>query len=95
MLKQYQCTKQVTAKPMDRFEAQDLGLIRDITDTNEDGYHVIYSDDYESWSPKQSFEDGYAEIDSAADDETWLDRLRKDHLLKEVSGNCVITYKEY
>lgn len=60
----YQCTKQVHATPMARFEAQLLGLIRDESSVNEPGYHVVYSSDYESWSPKASFEAGYTPIRS-------------------------------
>lgn len=63
-MKQYKCTKIVDAKPMSRFDAQDLGLVRDETDIDEPGYHVVYSHDYESWSPAKSFEEGYEEIDS-------------------------------
>ena len=62
MLQVYKCIKQVQAEPMDRFTAQELGLVRDIIDENEDGYRVVYSNDYISWSPRQSFEDGYAII---------------------------------
>jgi hypothetical protein len=39
---------------MTRFEAQTLGLVRDELTINEPGYHVVYSHDYESWSPKAS-----------------------------------------
>lgn len=28
-----------------------------------DGYYVVYSDGYESWSPAGAFEDGYTRID--------------------------------
>ena len=62
-MKKYQCTKQVHAEPMTRFKAQSIGLVRDPVDTDEDGYHVVYSHDYASWSPKASFEEGYTEIE--------------------------------
>jgi len=58
-MKKYKCIKEVEAKPMDRFEAQGLGLVRDETDVNEAGYYVVYSKDYVSWSPKAVFESGY------------------------------------
>jgi hypothetical protein len=45
---------------MTRFEAQTLGLVRDELTINEPGYHVVYSHDYESWSPKASFDAGYS-----------------------------------
>ena len=58
-LRPYKCTKEVKAKPMDRFTAQGLGLVRDETDVNEAGYYVEYNKDYASWQPKQPFENGY------------------------------------
>lgn len=59
MLIKYKSIKTVEAKPMDRLEAEGLGLVRDLTGVNEPGYYVKYSDEYSSWSPKKSFEDGY------------------------------------
>ena len=29
---------------------------------NEPGYHVVYPDDYHSWSPKEVFEVAYREV---------------------------------
>jgi hypothetical protein len=59
MLQEYKCTKIVEAKPMDKDTANHNGLIRDAYEGNEEGYHVVYGDDYESWSPKKAFEEGY------------------------------------
>lgn len=42
--------KMVTAEP----------LVKD----GKDGYKVVYPDGYESWSPKQVFEDSYIEVKS-------------------------------
>ena len=64
----YQYTKQVHAVPMTRFDAQLLSLVRDESNINEPGYHVIYSPDYESWSPKVPFEAGYALVESNVGD---------------------------
>lgn len=33
-----------------------------------DGYHVIYPDGYESWSPKETFEAAYREVSEAEAD---------------------------
>ena len=60
-MKTYFCTKTVDAKKMLRSEAQKLGLIRDVSQNEEEGYFVRYVDGYESWSPKQAFEDGYSD----------------------------------
>jgi hypothetical protein len=62
-MKTYKCTKIVTAEPMTRFEAQALNLVRDESLTDEPGYHVVYSHDYASWSPKASFEEGYVLVE--------------------------------
>ena len=66
-LKQYTCKKVVNAKPMNRYQAQDLGLIRDIEATNEKGYFIRYPNGYESWSPKDVFEEGYASTDEPSE----------------------------
>lgn len=58
-LVEYKCIKEVQAKPMDRLTAEGLGLVRDVTGINEDGYFVKYNEDYSSWTPKKPFEDGY------------------------------------
>lgn len=42
---------------------KDPNLICDGGSRLEDGYKVIYSDGYESWSPKDVFEAAYREID--------------------------------
>ena len=39
-MKKYKCIKEVEAKPMDRFEAQGLGLVRDETDVNHHTFSV-------------------------------------------------------
>lgn len=64
-MKTYQSHKKVQAEPMMRFEAQELGLVREIIDVDEPGYRVVYSDGYESWSPKASFEEGYTELSAS------------------------------
>ena len=61
-VKSYICIKTVKAKPMTRKEAEKLGLVRNPesdTAPDEKGYYVLYKDGYESWSPKDVFEDGY------------------------------------
>ena len=63
-MKTYISHKKVQAEPMTRKMAESLGLVRDIEADDapdEDGYKVVYENNYESWSPKQVFEEGYAE----------------------------------
>ena len=55
----YKCIKEVMAKPMTRFEAQELKLVRDETNVDEDGYMVKYNEGYSSWTPAETFEKGY------------------------------------
>lgn len=62
-MKQYTGTKTVKAVPMTYGEAHERGLIREnayVEEYNDNkGYHVIYPDGYESWSPAEVFEDAY------------------------------------
>jgi hypothetical protein len=62
-MKQYQSIKKVYAEPMNRLQAELKGLVRDVKDESEEGYIVIYDNDYTSWSPKEVFESGYKEIE--------------------------------
>lgn len=72
-MKQYTGTKTVKAEPMTYGEAYKRGLIRENAYVEEysdnKGYHVVYPDNYESWSPAEVFEDAYKVS------ETPLDRL--------------------
>jgi hypothetical protein len=68
MLKKYKCNKIVEAEPMTRKEAERLGLVRDAKSSDaedENGYKVVYSDSYVSWSPKKTFEDGYSILEDS------------------------------
>lgn len=71
-MKKYIGTKQIEAEPMTMGEAYEKGLLRG--KPNEEyathlGYHVKYEDGYESWSPKETFENAYRIA------ETPLDRM--------------------
>ena len=65
-MKSYVGTKIIQAKPMN---LGDYNKYRGWTIPDEDpdreGYLVKYSDDYESWSPKEAFEIAYRPITSA------------------------------
>jgi len=63
-MKTYIGIKVVKAEKMDYHTAGENGLIRDydLNRENESGYHVVYSDGYESWSPARTFEEHYKEI---------------------------------
>lgn len=60
-MKKYQGTKVVQAEPMNELQAVELGYARANVDNHEwrQGYHVVYPDGYESWSPKKVFEESY------------------------------------
>lgn len=62
-MKKYIGVKVVEAIEMNRLEAQAQGLIRDIKETDEKGYKVKYSDSYISWSPKETFDNSYGELE--------------------------------
>ena len=72
-MKQYTGTKTLQAEPMTYGEAHKRGLIREnayVEEYNDNkGYHVVYPDGYESWSPAEVFEKSYKVS------ETPLDRL--------------------
>jgi hypothetical protein len=68
MLKEYQCHKIVKAEPMTEREFAvmiDRTCNLHPTEPDKPGYHVVYADGYESWSPKAAFEAGYTEITTA------------------------------
>lgn len=74
-MKKYTGTKTVSAEPMNEFEALQKGIARPNTDNHEfrEGYHIVYSDGYESWSPKDVFEEAYK------CSETHIDRMRIEY----------------
>ena len=91
-MKQYTGTKTVKAVPMTYGETHERGLIREnayVEEYNDNkGYHVIYPDGYESWSPAEVFEDAYklSETPSYGRLSGLLrvpERLYKNHLLEQ------------
>jgi hypothetical protein len=61
-MKQYSGSKTIKAEPMSHNKWLELKGEEKSTDPNKDGYHVIYPDGYESWSPKDVFEEAYSEL---------------------------------
>ena len=71
-MQKYKCHKEVHAQPMTRGDYTTYRQrFHSYTDSGggspqEDGYHVVYSrgtdDEYESWSPKKQFDEGYTAI---------------------------------
>ncbi len=63
MLKAYVGTKIIMGEPMDectflsKYKHQDLP-----NRETQPGYHVVYPDNYHSWSPKDVFENVYREL---------------------------------
>lgn len=73
-MKKYIGTKQVEAEPMTMGQAYEKGFLQagrvpSETEQDKQGYHVKYSDGYESWSPAEPFEHAYKVAD------TFVDRL--------------------
>ena len=64
-MKHYIGVKEIDAKPMTRGEYNKYRGWTIPADENPDdeGYLVKYSDEYESWSPKNVFEEAYVEYD--------------------------------
>lgn len=67
-LKKYIGTKVVKARPMNEIDAESIGYARKNSDHHEyrEGYHVQYTNPdgstYDSWSPKDVFENAYREV---------------------------------
>lgn len=78
-MKQYLGIKQAMAEPMNEQAAVAKGFARKNTDSHEwrDGYHVQYTNPdgstYDSWSPRQVFEQSYRQS------ETFLDRMHIEY----------------
>lgn len=71
-MKKFIGTKQIEAEPMTMGEAYDKGLLQvgrvpNEAQMNAPGYHVKYSDGYESWSPAEAFEQSYLLADTFVD----------------------------
>lgn len=61
-MKQYIGTKIVQAEPMNRLEFnayRGVSIPKDDAHASDEGYKVVYPDNYVSWSPKDVFEDAY------------------------------------
>lgn len=73
-MKTYVGTKRIEAEPMTRgdyLNSKGIDNATASTDTTE-GYLVKYSDGYESWSPKEQFENAYKEVGSDTLNDTVL-----------------------
>ncbi len=87
-MKKYIGTKQIEAEPMKMGEAYEKGLLQagrvpSESENDNAGYHVKYKDGYESWSPKEAFDEAYMCAD------TFLDRLLiEDMELSEKYEKC-------
>ena len=84
-MEQYIGTKTVKAEPMTKGEAYRNGLLRvealPASENYTKGYHVVYADGYESWSPKDVFESAYKVA------ETFVDRMHIEYAdLEEKAG---------
>ena len=68
-MKKYIGTKEVQAEPMNELTAVELGYARANEDNHEwrNGYHVLYPDNYNSWSPADVFNSAYKLADSFID----------------------------
>lgn len=91
-MKHYIGTKQVMAEPMNEQAAVAKGFARKNTDRHEwrDGYHVQYTNPdgstYDSWSPRQVFEQSYRQS------ETFLDRMHIEYDELNDRTQCLETF---
>lgn len=71
-MKRYLCKKEVMASPMSMVDAYDRGLLQSgfkflRVDKDREGYLVKYDNGYQSWSPKDVFDNSYKVIDTPLD----------------------------
>ena len=65
-MKDYIGVKVVAAEPMSRGEYNEYRGWKIPSDENpaDEGYHIRYSDEYESWCPKKQFYEAYRRCDN-------------------------------
>lgn len=71
-MKRYLGKKEVMASPMSMVDAYDRGLLQSgfkflRVDKDREGYLVKYDNGYQSWSPKDVFDNSYKIIDTPLD----------------------------
>lgn len=71
-MKRYLCKKEVMASPMSMVDAYYRGLLQSgfkflRVDKDREGYLVKYDNGYQSWSPKDVFDNSYKVIDTPLD----------------------------
>lgn len=71
-MKRYLGKKEVMASPMSMVDAYDRGLLQSgfkflRVDKDREGYLVKYDNGYQSWSPKDVFDNSYKVIDTPLD----------------------------
>lgn len=73
-------TKLIKAEPMteDDFKLEKDGKLDHIPskEPSRKGYKVKYSDDYESWSPKEVFEEAYIQVDSNTNENSLVEKIK-------------------
>lgn len=87
-MKAYIGTKNISAKPMNRGEYNIYRgwKIPENEDPKDEGYLVKYADGYESWSPKDIFDDAYREC-SKLTFGIALEELKRGHKLARTGWN--------
>lgn len=85
LLKKYIGVKVIEAVPMNLVDAEEK-LQRKIKPGNEEGYLVKYPDGYESWSPKDAFEEAYRLTDGLTFGLA-IEALRKGYKLARAGWN--------
>lgn len=80
-MKKYVGVKLIEAKPMTRGDYNNYRgwTIPKDEDPKDEGYLVKYSNDYESWSPKNPFDESYREYDANALPQTALGMISRDY----------------
>jgi hypothetical protein len=91
-MKKYIGVKQIEAEPMMLNDAEEV-LQRKIQNQNEPGYLVKYPDGYQSWSPKEVFEEAYRETDGMTFGLA-IEAAKKGHKISRAGWNGKSQYIE-
>lgn len=77
----YVGVKLISAEPMSRGDYNKYRgwTIPEDENPADEGYHVKYSDGYESWSPKSAFEEAYSEVGANPLKDTTILMCSKDY----------------
>lgn len=88
-MQQYIGQKRIKARPatFGEFHKSTPAPVTNTTSPDAPGYHVIYEDSYESWSPKDVFEKAYRPVDGGLSFGEALEALKRGYRIARKGWN--------